>query len=181
MFGSDRKHCIWRENGERLNEKYMTPTVKFFGGKIFLWRCFSFDGVGNLNFIEGTMDKYQYVDILINNIASSAEKMGLNEYIFQQDNDPKHTSAYAREFFTVMEIAVLDWPSQSPDLNPIEHLWAYMKNQMCGFKAKSKIDLKSKIVEFWNSIPLSLCQKLVLYMKKRIIACIKSRGNHIHY
>ena len=96
---------------EHLNEKYMTPTVKFFGGKIFLWGCFSFNGVGNLNFIEGTMDKYQYVDILSNNIASLAEKMGLNEYIFQQVNDPKHASAYAKEFFAAMEIAVFDWPS----------------------------------------------------------------------
>jgi hypothetical protein len=45
-----------------------------------------------------------------------------NEIVFQQDNDPKHTSRRARNWFEENEIELLDWPPQSPDLNPIEHM-----------------------------------------------------------
>ncbi len=122
-----------------------------------------------------------YVNILANNLGDSAAIMGLDSFIFQQDNDPKHTSGYAKDYFLTKNIQALEWPSQSPDLNPIEHLWAYVKYHLRNFKPKNKNELKEKIVEIWRSIPVELCRKLAMSMKKRIFECIKAKGNHTSY
>lgn len=72
-----------------------------------VWACFSYYGIGRLVFIDGTMDAVKYVSILANNLPQSASEMGLSEFIFQQDNDPKHTSKLAEVFFTKNHIKKL--------------------------------------------------------------------------
>ncbi|KAF7685438.1 Transposable element Tcb2 transposase [Cucumispora dikerogammari] len=111
------------------------------------WGCFSKYGVGNFKVIDGIMDKYGYVDILRSNLEASAEKFDLVAYKFQQDNDSKHTSGYAREYMLRNNIDVLVWPPQSLDLNPIENLWAYIKQKLRGKSFSKKTDLIAHVVE----------------------------------
>ena len=66
-----------------------------------VWACFSYKGQGNLVFIEDKMNAYSYLDILKNNLFKSAQSLGLNEFIYQPDNDPKHTSKLIKKFLLI--------------------------------------------------------------------------------
>jgi hypothetical protein len=124
LFASDGRQYCWRRNGERLLDQHVQPTVKFGGGSIMVWRCMSWEGVGILCLIEGIMDKYVYCEILEMDLISTIHMHDLEEenVIFEQNNDPKSSSKYVKEWLLAHEFQIIWHLPQLPDLNPIEHL-----------------------------------------------------------
>ena len=131
-----------------------------------IWGCFSADGVGGIEIIEGRMNASKYTKILTTHLLKSANDLGLDRnFVFQQDNDPKHTSKLTKKWFEDNDVSVLDWPSQSLDLNPIENLWKMLKLRVHFRDPKNITELKKIYKEEWVETPGSDCKKLVSNME----------------
>ncbi len=101
--------------------------------------------------------------------------------LFQHDNDPKHTSKATVGFLKKNRVKVIQWPSMSPDLNPIEHLWEILKRQVEHHSPSSIQSLKEVILEERKKIDLAKCRQLVHSMPRRLGAVIKNHGGHTKY
>ncbi|CAJ0922866.1 unnamed protein product [Ranitomeya imitator] len=88
-------------------------------------------------------------------------------WVFQHDNDPKHTARATKEWLRKKHFKVLEWPSQSPDLNPIENLWRELKVRVAKRKAKNITVLEEICMEEWANIPTTVCGNLVKTYRKR--------------
>ncbi len=184
-LGSDGRLWCWKKSGERLKRQHVKETLKSGGGSLMVWGCMLYSGVGWMCRIDGGMDAQLYTEILDSYVKQSAEYYELNpdQMIFQQDNDPKHTSRLARQWFQDHHVERLDWPAQSPDLNPIEHLWNHLKRQLNGYECQPKgmHELWERVETEWSKIPQEVCEGLVESMPQRIEEVLKAKGGYTRY
>jgi DDE superfamily endonuclease/Transposase len=182
LFCSDGKKWAWRKNDEAYKSNCTVKTIKHGGGCLLLWGCISYNGTGRLILIEETLTGGKYVEILQKNLFDSAREMGLNsDFVFQQDNDPKHTSKIAKDFFQSNGIQVMEWPSQSPDLNIIENIWAEIKRQYSKVNAKSKKEAFQEILKIWKNIDKNYIKRLIESIYSRCNAIIDLKGGASRY
>lgn len=150
-----------------------------------IWGCMAADGVGEMFICEGRMDSNKYISVLEHVLMPSITRIfgdtNVEEVKFQQDNAPCHKSATTMRWFKDNNIPLLEWPAQSPDLNPIEHLWGILKRKIREHSVTSKTALKNALKDEWDAITTAECTKLVSTMPQRIAEVIKAKGGPTKY
>jgi transposase len=126
------------------------------------------------------LDGAMYRDILKEHLMKSKELFWPNGvWHFQQDNDPKHTSkivsTYLAEVLCIKDYIIV-WPPYSPDLNPIENLWADLKKRVEKKNAADVKGLTAAVKDEWHKTDPKLCEKLVASMPKRIARVVEYHG-----
>ncbi len=153
-----------------------------FPQSVMIWAAMSSAGVGPLCFLKSTVNAAIYQEILEHFMLPSADKLyGDADFIFQQDLVPAHTTKGTKSWFNDHGVTVLDWPANSPDLNPIENLWGIVKRKMRDTRPNNADELKATVKETWASIPPQQCHKLITSMPRQIEAVIKAKGASTKY
>ncbi len=173
LFSDESNFCIsfgnqgprvWRKTGEAQNPCCLKSSVKF-PQLVMIWAAMSSAGVGPLCFLKSTVNAAIYQEILEHFMLPSADKLyGDADFIFQQDLARAHTAKSTKSWLNDHGVGVLDWPANSPDLNPIENLWGIVKRKMRDTRPNNADDLKATVKETWASIPPQQCHKLITSM-----------------
>lgn len=153
------------------------------GGSVLVWAGFSAMGTTEIDIVDGNMDSARYIWTLSEFLLPFAHRQYGLDFILQQDNARPHVSRETVQFQQSMLIEVLKWPACSPDLNPMENLWAWLARQVYrdGRQYTSKRALEEAVRKEWKKVDLSLCTSLVLSMKNRCIEVIERRGAKTQY
>ena len=142
-----------------------------------IWGCFSAKGPGRLIRVKERMNGAMYREILSENLLPSARALKMKRgWVFQHDNDPKHTARETKEWLRKKHFKVLEWPSQSPDLNPIENLWRELKVRVAQRQPQNITALEEICMEEWAKIPATVCENLVKTYRKRLTCVIANKG-----
>lgn len=164
-------------NHYKLTTKYPT--------KVMFWGCFGYQGTGRIHVVEGTLNSEVYVNEIVRCrvLPQLQDWFADGSGIFQQDNAPCHSSRLTTRFFEENRVTLLDWPPQSPDLNPIEMMWAIIKQRISKFDVRSKKEIIAAFIKVWHRDEeiVELCQKLIDGMPKRIQAVIEAKGGNTKY
>ena len=108
--------------------------------------------------IKGKMNRAMYREILDENLLQSRHDLRLGQrFTFKQNNDPKHAAKTTQEWLRDKSLNVPEWPSQSPDLNPIEHLWIDLKIAVQQRSPSNLTKLERICREEWEILPKYRC------------------------
>ena len=129
LFKNDSSRRVWRKPNEKFKKDCLSPTVKHSPG-VMVWGCFTRDKVGPLVLLEGSVTARVYVELLEQHLLLFMRSFRNRTLIFQDDNCRIHRAAIVENFKKQKNICSLPWPAQSPDLNPIENLWAHLEKKM---------------------------------------------------
>ncbi|GFV11001.1 transposable element Tc1 transposase [Trichonephila clavipes] len=155
IFGSDGRRMVSRKPNTSHHPKHTIPTVKHGGGSVMVWGCMATSRVGKLVIFDGIIHthKMAYLNILQNNLKESADNLGLgSNFIFQQDNDPKHPVFVVEECLLYHCRNQLNILPQFLDLNVIDHLWSHLERYVQKHQITSKEQLKTVLQEEWLNI-----------------------------
>jgi hypothetical protein len=106
-------------------------------------------------------------------LATLNHKFGPNSYWWQQDNAPAHQPA---KELIAKHCKCLDWPPHSPDLSPIEHMWAAIKRKLKGKKFANAKELFAAVSREWDAISVNIVQNLYSSFPARCKVCIELNG-----
>ena len=181
VTGSSGRGVYRLPGSDALLPQYTVNTVKH-PPSIMVWACFSFHGPGELVVLpKGVMmNKNNYLELLCDFLPSSFEKCSAN--LFMQDGAPCHTAHDVKQWLHDCEISFFeDWPSNSPDLNPIENLWSLVKRKLNGMDTSTVSKLETAVRQVWANLPQDLLQTLATNVPNRLRECIRRKGNPTKY
>lgn len=172
---------VRRPVGEALNPAY-TVHKTAHPVKVNVWACFAATGQGFIHIFDDTLDGPMMVRILDKNLLPSRERLLLpGQWYFLHDNDKKFHSRVAQKWIHDNGVSCIEFPPYSPDLNPIENLWAALAREVEKTPCSDVLELQDAVEKAWENASKDLMANLVASMPRRCAAVVEARGWHTKY
>ncbi|GBC23363.1 IS630 family transposase [Rhizophagus irregularis DAOM 181602=DAOM 197198] len=184
LFQNDAHHWVWRKPHEKCDVNCLILTVKSGNQGVMVWGYFAKNQLGPLIQVSGSITGLVYINILENHLLPFYNNLENNlQYFFQDDNAPVHRARTVSQWKEDNSVSTIPWPAQSPDLNPIEHLWDVLERKVRAHKPHPKNirELMVVLEEKWNNIEPEILINLVDSMLRRVHAVLDSHGNPTRY
>lgn len=154
--------------------------------KIKVWGSIGFYGVDPLIQYSRTINKEKYLELLKTYLLQAYTGLKVSStrgrsLIWPQDNAPPHRAIVVRNWFEENNVKKLDWPAMSPDLNIIENIWAYIKEELWKVKStlKTKEDVWEKVQKILYEEINSMLPRLYLSFPRRLREVIEIDGKRV--
>jgi transposase len=183
VINRKNRKLVRRHQNEKYNMRFIVPRLQGGGGSVGIWGCITYDGPGLCSIYDGRMDQHKYIETLENHLIPTIDLYfgDKSELIFQQDNAPCHKAKTVKSWFEENQIQVIEWPARSPDLNPIENVWAIIDKKLTKNPSTSIENLRLTLKSSFDALDVQYCQNLFNSIKKRCKLCIANKGGHIPY
>lgn len=177
LFSEKTGKVYIRRTIKEKNMPLFAPKETHHGGKeVLVWGYITSNGVGPLVRVEGRLDGEYYFRLIKENLTLAGFRDG--SIIWQQDGAGPHRYAPLHQWFHKNGIQTIEWPAQSPDLNLIENVWAYIRKEL--FKVnkniRTKQDLWKETLRIWHMIPDDYIRRLYRSLRKRMKEVIDNKG-----
>lgn len=142
-------------------------------------------GVGSLYFVDGSMNSQQYLQVIQQELLPQIQNWfrKTERFQFMQDGAPCHRAKMITNYLNTQKVSILDWPDNSPDMNPIENVWNVLKDEFGKEKVTTKAESIDKIKYLWfhNAKMNQTAINGVRSMEDRVRMLLKNNGKWIKY
>ena len=169
-------------DGRRYDERFVATLRRLGRFSVAYWGWMSYDWAGTLERIHSWFTLDIYEQILTNVMIPSAWELYLEGTLhFQKDNHPVHTAVRIHGWFNRRpDIDLLEWLPNSPDMNPIENVWARVKGILRFNWAEPSVrtldELWNRVLNAWQDVATDLFHNLVDSMPRRMRAIVNAGG-----
>ncbi|GFV37364.1 transposable element Tcb2 transposase [Trichonephila clavipes] len=184
LSSDSHRILIWRERGSRNHPSNIIERDRYGGRGVLVWGGIMLGSRTDLHIFDaGSVNGTRYCnEILLPYVRLFRGAMGL-QFLFMDDNAPCHRTVAAEQLLESEDIERMDWPTRSPDLNLIEHVWDFLGRRLAArtLPPVTIRELRLALQDEWAAMPQQLIDTLILSMGRRCETCLAVRGDHIPY
>ncbi|GFT74817.1 transposable element Tcb2 transposase [Trichonephila clavipes] len=184
LSSDSHRILIWRERGSRNHPSNIIERDRYRGRGVLVWGGIMLGSPTDLHIFDaGSVNGTRYCnEILLPYVRLFRGAMGL-QFLFMDDNAPCHRTVAAEQLLESEDIERMDWPSRSPDLNTIEHVWDFLGRRLAPrtLPPVTIRELRLALQDEWAAMPQQLIDTLILSMSRSCETCLAVRGDHILY
>ena len=183
---SKKRRKQWMNKGTPMLERPVQIKKPMDGISVMFWGCFSKHGFGPIVNVEGSMNATQYIEFIRDYLLPElevAKQLFEGDWRIMQDNAPCHRAKRVKDFLMQNGVEFIDWPPYSPDLNPIENIWAWMKRKLLVDYGtpETEEELIANVREIWTNIPPEMADRYCGSYERRLQAVIEADGGYTKY
>ncbi|GFX72387.1 transposable element Tcb2 transposase [Trichonephila clavipes] len=183
LQSDSRRILIWKAPGTRYHQENTIERHRYGGAGWLVWGGIILGSRTDLHVQNVMMTGHIYRDVILEQYVRLFRCAMDAESLFMDENARPHRANIVDECLQSEDIARMDWPAYSPDMNPIEHVWDMLGRRISARQTPptSLPELRRLLLDEWCNIPQDQIDNLIVSMPRRCKACIASYGRHISY